>query len=123
MQLENSSITEENIRAVVRFPGDISAVDAALDEKRRHFMTNPARFIGTDPWFQSRSPLMTPAKQPVHACQNRDGLGNERARKEIAADLKISIHTSPSARSGVHSQSPASGTAMEWTAAENFTRS
>jgi DNA-binding CsgD family transcriptional regulator len=80
-----SPISEDDFRAVVRILGEVAAMDATPDEKRRHLMTELGLLIGTDTWLWGLAPFIEPGKQPVYVFQNRGGLDEERASRLLMA--------------------------------------
>lgn len=85
MNLQDSPITEDDFRAVVRILGDIAAMASTADEKRQHLMTELGLLIGTDAWLWGLAPFIEPGKQPVFLFQNRGGLDEERASRLFMA--------------------------------------
>ncbi|MES2440424.1 MAG: helix-turn-helix transcriptional regulator [Verrucomicrobiota bacterium] len=78
MKLQDSPITEEDFRAVVRILAEISSMDAGPDEKRNHLMREVALLLDTDTWLWGCAPLLEPGKQPVYVFQNSGGISDDR---------------------------------------------
>ena len=78
MNLENSPITEDDFRAVVRILGDVSAMDTTPDEKRNYLMRELGLLLDVDTWLWGVSPLLEPGKQPVYLFQNAGGIDEDR---------------------------------------------
>ncbi len=78
MNLENSPITEDDFRAVVRILGDLAVMEGEPDDKRNHLMREVGLLLESDTWLWGVSPLLEPGKQPVYFFQNADGLDEDR---------------------------------------------
>jgi DNA-binding CsgD family transcriptional regulator len=78
MNLQDSPITEDDFRAVVRILGDVAAMDGSADEKRNHLMRELGVLLDVDTWLWGVSPLLEPGKQPVYLFQNAGGIDDDR---------------------------------------------
>lgn len=85
MNLQDSPITEDDFRAVVRILGDIGNMSGTPDEKRHHLMRELCQIIGADCWFLGVSPLMQPGQQPVYLFHNHGGLDEPRLSRLLQA--------------------------------------
>ena len=94
MNLENSPITEEDFRAVVRILGDIAVMVGEPDDKRNHLMREVGLLLESDTWLWGVAPLMAPGSQPAYLLQNSGGIGDDR----LAVMLKAIEHRETAAK-------------------------
>ncbi len=78
MNLQDSPITEDDFRAVVRILGDVAAMDGGPDDKRNHLMRELGALLDVDTWLWGVAPLLEPGKQPVYIFRNTGGLDEKR---------------------------------------------
>lgn len=78
MNFQNSPITEEDFRAVVRILGDIASADASTDWKRNHLMSELAILLKTETWLWGNAPRVEPGKASAYLFQNSGGIDEER---------------------------------------------
>lgn len=78
MRLQDSPITEDDFKAVVRILADIACMDATPDEKRIYLMNEIGLLVGTGTWLWGVAPLLEPGKQPVYLFHNSGGIDNDR---------------------------------------------
>ena len=105
MNLQNSPITEEDFRMVVRILGDIAAMAGSPDEKRNHLMRELGVLLDVDTWLWGVAPLLEPGKQPVYLFQNAGGIDDDRMALMLRAieHPETGAMTAPIARAMIES--------------------
>ena len=85
MNLQESPVTEDDFREVVRILAGIATMEGPLDDKRLRLMNELAALLGTDSWVWGFSPLLLPGEQPVYLVQARGGFDEARTSRWLMA--------------------------------------
>lgn len=83
--MENSPISEEDVREIVRILGEVAAMKPEPEAQRGFLMKELARLVGADAWVWGVAPLLEPDKQPVYLYQQTGGFDVERMSRYLVA--------------------------------------
>lgn len=85
MNLQDSPVTEEDFRAVVRILGEVCSMTGSAHEKRCRLMEGLSLLIGADAWLWTVAPVLKPGEQPVYLFHASGGLDDTGLTKLLKA--------------------------------------
>lgn len=83
--MENSPISEADVREIVRILAEVAAMKPNPEAQRGFLMKELARLLGADAWVWGVAPLLDPDKQPVYVYQQTGGFDEERMSRYLVA--------------------------------------
>ncbi|MEO5715251.1 MAG: helix-turn-helix transcriptional regulator [Luteolibacter sp.] len=85
MKNDGPTLSEKDVRGIVRILGDVAAMEPSPDAQRTYLMKGLAGMLGTDTWIWGVAPLLEPGKQPVYIYQHTGGFDEERMSRFLMA--------------------------------------
>jgi len=85
MKNAGPSLSEKDVRGIVRILGEVAAMEPSPDARRIYLMNGLARMLGTGTWVWGAAQLLEPGKQPVYIYQHTGGFDEERMSRFLIA--------------------------------------